>query len=178
MKTKLNSVLCMTGLMLLVGCASAPAPEPSPVSAVTSVLGNQTGLGSAIGGVQAPQSVGLTDLLVQQLGVSTGQAQSGAGILFQVAKMQMQQSAFSQLSQAVPGMSGMMAAAPALSGMGGMGGLGGGSIGNAMMVANAFQQSGMSVGMVQQFIPVIIQYVTNAGGNGMASTLSSAFLGL
>jgi hypothetical protein len=137
----------------------------------------------AVGIAQAVQSGSLTDLLMQQTGVSQTQAQGGAGALFQMAKSQMQASAFSKLSQAVPGMGTLLSAAPALQqpsalgGLAGLAGMGGGSGGNMLALASAFQQQGMSPSMIQQFIPVVMQYVTNSGGSGVASSLGSVLMG-
>ena len=176
MNTKTISIV-ISLLTVLIGCA-APAPQPTAAAATSNVIANSSPAVAAVApAVQATQAVGLTDLLVRQLGVSSGQAQSGAGILFQLAKSQMQQAAFSQLSQVVPGMGGLLAAAPALGGMGGLSSLGG-NAGGALGVASAFQQSGLSPSMIQQFIPIIMQYVTNSGGSGVANSLGSAFLGL
>jgi hypothetical protein len=115
-----------------------------------------------------------------RLGISQTQAQSGAGALFQLAKTQMQPNAFSQLSNAVPGMASLLKAAPAMqqpSGLGGLASLGGGRVGNMMGLASAFQQSGMSPNMIQKFVPVIVEYVKGTGGNAIAGSLGSAFLG-
>jgi Protein of unknown function VcgC/VcgE (DUF2780) len=129
-----------------------------------------------VGIAQAIQNGSLTDLLMQRVGVNQNQAQVGAGALFQLAKSQMQPSAFSQLTQAVPGMNGLLNAAPAMGSSGGiMQSMGVG--GNLMVLASVFQQQGMSPSMVQQFIPVMVDYVKGTGGNGIASSLSSALLG-
>ncbi len=125
----------------------------------------------------------LTELLMQRTGVTGAQAQSGAGALFQVAKTKMQADAFTQLEQSVPGMQGMLGAAPALSQQGGLlGGLSslagtsGGTAGTLLSVAAAFQQQGMSPAMVQQFIPVVIDYVKSHGSEALVNTLSAALI--
>ncbi len=182
MKMKAILLIGIPVIYLLAGCATNPPAieQPSPTLADSSQVLSQGA--RVLGGAQAPQSVGLTDLLSQRLGVSPVQAQSGAGALFQLAKNQMQANAFSKLSQAVPGMGGMLSAAPALQQSSPLVGLssliGGGSAGNMLGLASAFQQSGMSPSMIQQFIPVIVEYVKNSGGSGLASSLGSAFLGL
>ncbi len=148
---------------LLAGCSSQQVVQPNAVF---------PGVGAMVQGQQVLQSDGLLGLLVQRLGVTPVQAQSGAGALFQVAKNQMQANTFSQLSRAVPGMGGMLGAAPKV-----QGGYGSG-LGGMVGLASAFQQSGLSLGMIQQFIPVILEYVKGSAGNGLASSLGSAFLGL
>ncbi|SJM95217.1 conserved exported hypothetical protein [Crenothrix polyspora] len=182
MKTKIALTLSTPFIFsLLTACNTTPVEQPSPTLAGAGQILQQSQ--QAVGVAQAMQSGSLTDLLMQQTGVSQTQAQGGAGALFQIAKSQMQASAFSKLSQAVPGMGAMLGAAPALQqpsalgSLAGLAGLGGGSGGNMLALASAFQQQGMSPSMIQQFIPVIIQYVQGNAGNGLASSLGSALTG-
>ncbi|MCX7102624.1 MAG: DUF2780 domain-containing protein [Methylobacter sp.] len=128
----------------------------------------------------------LPELLMQKTGVSGAQAQSGAGALFQIAKNKMSADSFTQLEQSVPGMQGMLGAAtPALaqpSGLAGTlsslaGGASGGTAGSLLSVASAFQQQGMSPTMIQQFIPVVIDYVKAHGNDALVNSLSSALIG-
>ncbi|MGZ5884984.1 MAG: DUF2780 domain-containing protein, partial [Burkholderiaceae bacterium] len=67
----------------------------------------------AVNAAKAVQPGSLTELLMQQTGVTSAQAQGGAGALFQVAKSKMQPDAFAQLEQTVPGMNEMLGAVPA-----------------------------------------------------------------
>ncbi len=139
----------------------------------------------AVNTAQALQSGSLTELLMQRTGVTQAQAQGGAGALFQIAKNKMQANAFTQLEQAVPGMQGMLGAVPALSQPGGglagrlssIAGASGGTAGNLVAVVSAFQQQGMSPAMVQQFIPVVIDYVKARGNEALVNTLSAALIG-
>jgi hypothetical protein len=130
------------------------------------------------------QSGSLTELLMQRTGVTGAQAQGGAGALFQMAKAKLSPDSFGQLEQSVPGMQGMLGAAPALSQqsglLGGLSSLAGGSSGSAgtlLSVASSFQQQGMSPAMVQQFIPVVIDYVKAHGNDALVNTLSNALIG-
>lgn len=139
----------------------------------------------------APNAVtgnSLAGLLMQQLGVTQSQAEGGAGALFQLAKSKMEGAAFSELSNSVPGMQGLLAAAPAAksagSSVGGlvgnlesMAGNSGGTVGNLVGLTSSFQQLGLSPGMVQKFIPVVVQYVQGNGGAAVASVLQSALTG-
>jgi hypothetical protein len=140
------------------------------------------GLAGAVTG--ASQTPALVGLLVQQLGISPQQAMGGAGSIFSVARQTMNPSNFGLVSNAVPGMSQLLAAAPRMAGssMGGglMGNaanaLGGSSLGQMAMMANAFQSLGMGSGMVNQFIPVILQYVQAQGGSSTMGLLQSALM--
>jgi len=137
---------------------------------------------------QELKSGSLTDLLMKRVGVTQAQAEGGAGALFQVAKGKMQTDSFSQLEQSVPGIQSMLGAAPPTAsqastlggfagGLSSLTGNSGGTTGNLLAVASAFQQQGMSPAMIQQFVPVIIEYVKSNSNGALASTLSSALLG-
>jgi len=135
--------------------------------------------------VNAAQAGSLAELLMQRTGVTQAQAQGGAGALFQIAKSKMQADAFGQLEQAVPGMQGMLGAVPALSQQSGglaeqlssIAGASGGTAGNLVTLVSAFQQQGMSPAMVQQFIPVVIDYVKARGNDALVNTLTTALIG-
>ncbi|HEY8097804.1 MAG TPA: DUF2780 domain-containing protein [Methylobacter sp.] len=138
----------------------------------------------AVNAAQAVQPGSLSELLMQRTGATAAQAQGGAGALFQIAKTKMSADSFAQLEQSVPGMQGMLGAAPALSQQGGLAGqlsslagASGGTAGNLISVVSAFQQQGMSPVMVQQFIPVVIDYVKAHGNEALVNTLSAAFIG-
>jgi hypothetical protein len=128
-------------------------------------------------GVPASQA-SLTNVLVSQLGVTQQQALGGAGAIFQAAKANMAQQAFTRLSQSIPGMSEMLAAAPQvsqpLSGATSMLGGVGGAINSMTSLASSFQQLNLSPGMVNQFIPVVVDYVKNTSGQMTANLLQSA----
>jgi hypothetical protein len=132
---------------------------------------------TAATGVPARQGV-LTDVLVRQLGVSQQQALGGAGAIFQAAKAKMAPQAFNNLSQSVPGISEMLAAAPQVSQpLSGAGGVTGGmsSTANTMTsLVSSFQQLNMSPNMVNQFIPVVVDYVKSTSGPMTANLLQSA----
>jgi hypothetical protein len=138
-----------------------------------------------VNAAQAAQAGSLAELLMQRTGVTQAQAQGGAGALFQIAKSNMQADAFGQLEQAVPGMQGMLGAVPALSQQSGglagqlssIVGASGGTAGNLVTLVSAFQQQGMSPAMVQQFIPVVIDYVKARGNDVLVNTLSAALIG-
>lgn len=130
------------------------------------------------------QAGNLTELLMQRTGVTQAQAAGGAGALFQIAKNKMQADAFAQLEQSVPGLQGMLGAVPALTQSGGLAGRlsalagkPGGTAGDLISVVSAFQQQGMSPAMVQQFIPVVIEYVKAQGNEALVNSLSAALIG-
>ncbi len=173
--------------LIITGCASSGGGN-NMMGSVNSGLSSveqaaQTGQQAISSGTTAANSitsgqVGLTDILVQQLGVSQQQALGGTGAIFQVAQASMSSQAFSVLSQSLPGMSAMLEAAPVvqtpLSGLSGMMGDAGGTLNNATSLATSFQQLNLSPDMIGQFIPIVMNYVRNTSGQVTADLLSSA----
>lgn len=120
-------------------------------------------------------SADLVGLLTSQLGVSSQQASGGAGLLFKTARERLSTEQFSQLAAAVPEASRLLGAAPA--GGGAMGMLGkalGGKAGDLASLAGGFSQLGLDTGMIQKFIPIVMNYVQQQGGAGAAGLLQQA----
>ena len=127
------------------------------------------------------QETSLVSLLTQQLGITETQAQGGAGSIFNLAKEKLSPQEFSQVSNSVPDMNGLLDAAPKKeSSMGGMfsdatsilGGSGGDLEGLAGL-ASSFSQLGLSPDMVNQFVPVILNYVKSNGGETVSNLLAA-----
>ncbi len=135
----------------------------------------------------------LIQQLVSQLGVDESQAKGGAGMLFQLAKDKLGDGEFSQIASAVPGLEDMLQAAPSLAGGnggGGGGGLlskvmsmfgsggGGGAAGNLAglaSLAGGFSQLGLSGDMVGKFVPIIMSFVQEQGGDQAKGLLEGIF---
>ena len=125
--------------------------------------------------------IGLVDILSHRLGVSPQQALGGAGAIFQMAQSNMDPQAFATISRSIPGMDNMLSAAPAMSNLSGnlssLMGDQNNSLGNAAALAASFQQLDLSPDMIDQFIPVITNYVSKTSGQASASLLQSALTG-
>ncbi|NEO99864.1 MAG: DUF2780 domain-containing protein [Symploca sp. SIO2E9] len=122
----------------------------------------------------------LIQLLTQNLGVQESQAMGGAGLIFQLAKEKLGEDTFSTVAQYVPGIGDMLQEAPQAGGMlGALGGLAsamGGEaagIGNLVSLAGGFSQLGLDGGMVGQFVPIILSYLQNQGGDEVTSLLEN-----
>ena len=132
----------------------------------------------------------LIQQLVSSLGVNEDQAKGGAGLLFNLAKDKLGAGDFQQLTDKIPGVSDLLGAAPAPSaaasaGGGMMGALGGvasslgagglgdklGGLGNLANLASGFSQLGLSSDMVGKFVPVVLSFVQNQGGDSMKGLL-------
>ena len=135
-------------------------------------------------GTTAAQTSDLVGMLTSQLGVTEDQAAGGAGSLFDFAKGQMAPSDFDTVTSALPEVGDLMGAAPqGGSGdlLGSAGSLLGGSSGgleDAAGVASTFSDLGMSPNMVNEFVPVILDYAESAGSDQAMQLLQSAFSAL
>ena len=129
------------------------------------------------------QDLGLVDLLTSQLGISKDQASGGAGSIFQLAKQNLNGEDFSSVSKAVPGIDQMMGAAPKAEGssstLGGISSMFGSSskkLNGIAGLTSSFEKLGLSGNMVDKFIPIILDYVKNGGGENVMSLLKGALL--
>ncbi|HRZ11702.1 MAG TPA: DUF2780 domain-containing protein [Kiritimatiellia bacterium] len=118
----------------------------------------------------------LIGALVKQLGINEQQAAGGAGLLFKFAKDKLVAADFQQVSQALPGLSGLIKGAPqAGAGASVVGGLlsklGGGGAGGLLQLASAFGSLKLDQGMIAKFIPVVLGFVKNQGGESIMKML-------
>ena len=129
----------------------------------------------------------LIQQLAQGLNIQEEQAQGGAGLLFKMAQEKLGDNDFAQVANVVPGISGLIGAAPAAGGggrlAGALGGLagamggGGGAMGNVATmaaVAGGFSKLGLNPGMATKFVPIILSFVQNKGGDGVMNILAGA----
>lgn len=146
----------------------------------------QSGANAVAGVKEIAMQGGLTDTLVKKLGITSAQAQGGAGALFQVAKGKLDARQFAELSQSVPEMNSLLNAVPkqsgALSGLAGSvsSALGDSSnaYGNLASLASTFKTLNLSPDMAGQFVPVVVDYVRTKGGDLTSNMLQAALLGL
>ena len=124
----------------------------------------------------------LAGLLTKSLSVTPKQAEGGAGALFKSASQEMGAEDFAKVTKALPEVQSLMKAAPTLdSASGSLGSLSsafgksGGSMASMAGVAGAFSQLGLGGDMVQQFVPIILNYAQDKGGDVVAGLLKTAF---
>ncbi len=125
----------------------------------------------------------LIQQLVSTTGVNQQQAKGGAGLIFGLVKEQLSSGDFSKVAEAVPGVEGLIDSAP--SSGGGLGGLlggvasamGAGDLGNLASLADGFSKLDLDAGMVGKFIPVVLSYLQNQGGDGLLSLVSGVLKG-
>ena len=120
----------------------------------------------------------LIGLLVDKLGVSDEQAAGGSGAVFKEAKNNMDPGDYSQLLKAVPGIDSLISSAPEVGGLTGkasslLGSSGGSATGMANL-ADSFSKLGLAPDMVNQFVPVILDFVQSEGGQQAMTLLKSA----
>lgn len=123
----------------------------------------------------------LIDELVGQLGVDSGQARGGVGLLLNMAREKLGDGEFGSITQHLEGAEAMMSEAPETGGgiggmLGGLGGMLGGnaeSLGNLAELASGFKELDMDAGMVSQFIPIISGFLQQQGGTGVQQLLEA-----
>ncbi len=122
----------------------------------------------------------LIQQLTSNLDVDENQAKGGAGLIFQLAQSQLGDSEFSQVANAIPGVGDLIGSAPAAGGglAGAIGGLagafggGGNKVAGLAALAGGFGQLGLKPTMASQFVPVILSFVQNQGGDGIKDILA------
>ena len=128
----------------------------------------------------------LVQELTQKLGINQQQASGGLGLLMGMAKQKLGGD-FGKVAQHVPNVDDLIDSAPqpqagagnplggALGALGGMmGGKASGlsSLGN---LAGGFQQLGLSPNMLSKFVPIVLNYFQNKGGDSTRGLLERAF---
>ena len=121
----------------------------------------------------------LVQQLVQGLNIEEEQAKGGSGLIFKMAKEKLGDGEFAQVANAVPGVTNLIGAAPqggaglagAIGGLAGAMG-GGGQVANIAALAGGFGQLGLNPGMATQFVPIILSFVQNKGGDGVKNILA------
>lgn len=123
----------------------------------------------------------LVELLVKNLGITTQQAEGGAGSIFNAAKQDMGVEDFKKVTTAMPEVEPLMAAAPKIEkGSGTLGGISSmlskdtGSLGKMAGLYDSFSKLGLSEDMVGQFIPLILDYAKSKGGETVSNLLKTA----
>ncbi len=118
----------------------------------------------------------LIQMIISQLGVSEDQAKGGAGLLFKLAQEKLGGGDFSKLTDAIGSVDDLIGAAPAegaVSGLlGGLAGkLGADSLGDLASLVSGFKKLDLDAGMVQQFVPQILEFVKTKGGDEIMDLL-------
>lgn len=157
MNSTLKRFLLVSSLYLL-------APTAGAFDLAGALSGGSDALSSAADVSGEAQS--LVGQLQSQLGVTETQAMGGTSALLQLAQDQLGGSAMTSLTDQVSGLD-------ALLGGGANGGLLSG-ISSMEGVQQAFSVLGLDSGMVQQFAPVVLDFLKNQGvGSSLLSSLGS-----
>jgi hypothetical protein len=124
----------------------------------------------------ASQEWALVNLLVERLGINSEQALGGVGSIFALAQQRMEPSDFMQLSGSIPDMNRYMSAVPqpaaSITWFGAAELMGqGNNFGNLAALTNSFQTLGMNSNMIGEFVPVVLQYVSEQSGPATMSLL-------
>jgi len=179
-----------TPLLLSIGAGFSGAvnAEDFNLDSVSKAQIIQT-LQSGVTGVTEANSTAvqgsLTETLVKKLSISNEQAQGGAGALFQLAKSKLDAGQFAELSKAVPEMDSLLSAVPKPSGaISGLAqdassalGEANNPYGNLAGLAATFQALNLSPDKVDEFVPVVVDYISAKSGALTGNMLQSALYG-
>ncbi|OKH19101.1 DUF2780 domain-containing protein [[Limnothrix rosea] IAM M-220] len=126
----------------------------------------------------------LISMLTEQLGVSEHQAKGGSGLLFKLAKDQLNNEEFGQIAKVVPHIESLMQTAPPKEDAGMVGMLGGfasslggdqmATIGTLAQLAGGFKSLDLDPTMIQKFAPIIMTFLQSEGGEQVKSLLKKA----
>ena len=123
----------------------------------------------------------LIEQLINELGVQQNQAEGGIGLLLNMAREKLEEGDFSQITDTIPGASDLMDKAPQ-TGAGVMGAIGGiasafggnvEGLGNLASLASGFSQLGLDTGMIGKFVPILLSFVQDKGGDKVKSLLEN-----
>ncbi|MFJ9990609.1 DUF2780 domain-containing protein [Pseudomonas putida] len=162
-------------LATLMTLAASPAFAFNLNDAANAVSAMQTPKGQ----VQAPPAqADLLNTLGSQLKITPEQAVGGTGAMLGLARNNLSNDQYGQLTKAVPGLD-LLSGANALGGLSGLGDLLGknsqqqsalsnalGNVENRNDLDSAFKALGMDSGMIGQFAPLILQYLGQQGVGG------------
>jgi hypothetical protein len=175
-------------LFFVAGLSGGVNAEDFNLDSVSKAQITQTVQSGATGVTDANSTAvqgSLTDTLVKKLSISNEQAQGGAGALFQLAKSKLDAGQFAELSKAVPEMDSLLSAAPKQSGASsGLAqdassalGEANNPYGNLAGLASAFKALNLSPDSVDEFVPVVVDYVRAKSGALTANMLQSTWYG-
>ena len=173
---KISRGMALASLMTL---AASPVFAGFSLNDVAGAVSGMQGGDKAAAAAPTSETAGLLSAL-SALNVTPQQAVGGTSAMLGLAKNQLSSTDYSQLAKEVPGidkLSGGSGNLAALSGLLGSSGKSAGlenALGNVKTTSdlnNAFSALGMDSGMVGQFAPVILQYLSQQGVGG--SLLSS-----
>ncbi len=158
--------------------AASNAASPQTKQAINNLLHNARR--PAQHGTQVIQANQLTDYLMKGANVTQTQAQGGMGILLQLAQSKLQAGQFAQLAQAMPNPQSLLSAIDDPSMLNSLAQLAsgsGGSVSKLLTVVSLFKQLGMTPAQIQQFVPLLLDYVNTTQGAAVTKLLSSAIVG-
>jgi hypothetical protein len=124
----------------------------------------------------------LIQMLVDRLGVREEQAKGGAGLLFQLAQKRLNPDEFNQIASTSTGIDDFINEAPESGGiMGKLEGAAsafGGKIGGMADMAHlaaGFSKLGLDKDMVGKFIPIVLSFIQNQGGDTARNLMEKIF---
>lgn len=116
----------------------------------------------------------LVGLLTSRLGVTTPQAEGGAGSIFSLAKSKLSAPDFGKIASVVPNMDTLLKAATPPGTAGNMAASAMKGMNTLTSLYQSFSKLGLSADMVGKFMPIILSFLQSKGGSAVSGLLSSA----
>ena len=139
------------------------------------LVGTIVGLVLAVASGTFAQGNELVGMLTKELGVTTAQAEGGAGALLGLAKSKLTADEFGKVSAAVPGTDGLLKAAPELDkNAGGLAGLSA-KAGGLASLAGSFNKLGLKPTDAAKFAPQMLKFLNGKGAGQAAQLLSGVW---
>ncbi|WP_339616033.1 DUF2780 domain-containing protein [uncultured Gilvimarinus sp.] len=156
----MKQLVGVIGLCVLAQTSLAEQPKSLDLKSLSDAVSNTQN--------SANQASGLMSSLTDQLGISQTQAAGGTSALMALASNALSNDNAAMLKDIIP------------AGSGTGGGLASslmGSITNMDGVASAFSKLGLDPAMINQFTPILMDYVSKNGGSELLGQLSSIWGG-
>lgn len=122
----------------------------------------------------------LVQMTMDQLGITQTQAQGGLGSLLSMAKTNMGENSFSPIANSIPNINSLLQAVPEVDNTSALSTLSN-QLGNlsptakgGLMVYNAFDQLGLSKGLVDPMMDILEDYLNTDGSKGSSDLLMKA----
>jgi len=141
------------------------------------VMGCMLGIGAA---PVCAADLNLVGLLIEKLGVTTEQAEGGAGAIFDVASKSLSADDFAKVTDALPDVKSLLASdtssgseTGSLKSLSSLLGKNQSSLSSLAGLSDTFSSLGLGSDMVSKYISIVLEYAQSKGGSEIANLLKS-----
>lgn len=157
-----------------------PNTYASQIENLTGTINKTSNMTSSIAPIDTKGQKDLVSMTMTQLGIDKSQAQGGLGSLLSMAKSSLGDNSFSPIADSIPNIDTLLQATPQLDTASPLSALSN-QMGNlspsakgGLMVYNAFEQLGLSKGLVDPMMDILEDYLNTDGTKGTSDLLMKA----